>query len=221
MKMQFKIYLFLVGMSALLFSGCAGGESSAGTESSAEQSMESTAEASSTEERVAEASSAAGEISAANPETSVESEPSEGIAFEAKDIEGNPVSADLFSESRLTMVNVWATYCGPCLYEMPALGELSQEYDPADFQLIGIVSDVMEGGDADALAQAKELIEQTGADYTHLLLNESLYYALLTDVSAVPTTFFVNGEGEIVDTVIGAKEKAAWEEIIHELLEEN
>ena len=64
-----------------------------------------------------------------------------------------------------------------------------------------------------------DLVAQTGADYPHLLLNESLYTALLKEVSAVPTTFFVNQDGQILDTVIGAMEKSAWEEQIDALLE--
>lgn len=143
------------------------------------------------------------------------------IVFECQDMEGNTVSASVFTQSKLTMVNVWATYCNPCLSEMPGLGELAGEYEPDEFQIIGIISDVQEGGDAAALDNAAALIEQTGADYTHLLLNESVYYALLTDVAAVPTTFFVDENGVVVDTVIGAMEKSAWEEKINALLEES
>lgn len=142
------------------------------------------------------------------------------IAFEGQDMEGNTVSSEIFSESKLTMVNVWATYCNPCLREMPDLGELAGEYDPEEFQIIGIVSDVQEGADQKTIDHASDLIEQTGADYTHLLLNESVYYALLTDVTGVPTTFFIDSDGVILDTVIGSKEKSVWEEKINALLEE-
>ena len=121
--------------------------------------------------------------------------------------------------SKLTMINVWATYCNPCLKEMPELGELVQEYDAADFQLIGIVSDVVEGQDEDALAYAAGLVEETGAAYPHLLLNESLYKGLLAEVSAVPTTFFLNEKGEVLDVVVGAMDKTHWKEKIDGLLE--
>lgn len=131
------------------------------------------------------------------------------ISFEGTDLEGNKVSAEVFSQSKLTMVNVWATYCNPCLREMPELGELAAEYQKEEFQIIGIVSDVLEGDDQ---TLAESLVQQTGADYTHLLLNESIYNALLTDVSAVPTTFFLDESGAILDTVVGAMEKSAWEE---------
>lgn len=142
------------------------------------------------------------------------------IVFEGQDVEGNAVSSELFSESKLTMVNVWATYCNPCLREMPDLGELAGEYDPEEFQIIGIISDVQEGMDQKIVDYASDLIGQTGADYTHLILNESVYYALLTDVTAVPTTFFIDSDGVILDTVVGSKDKSAWEEMINALLEE-
>lgn len=142
------------------------------------------------------------------------------VTFEGQDMEGNTVSSAIFAESKLTMVNVWATYCNPCLREMPGLGELAREYDSGEFQIIGIISDVQEGADQRVVDYALALIDQTGADYTHLILNESVYYALLTDVSAVPTTFFIDENGVILDTVIGSMEKSAWEEKINALLDE-
>lgn len=140
------------------------------------------------------------------------------ITFEGTDLEGNPVTQDIFSQSKLTMVNVWATYCNPCLNEMPGLGELAAEYDRSEFQLIGIVSDVREGADQTLV---ESLVQQTGANYTHLLANDSMDQALLSSVSAVPTTFFFDQEGAYLGGVVGSAEKSDWEELIHELLEES
>ena len=97
-----------------------------------------------------------------------------------------------------------------------SLGELAADYDAEQFQIIGIVSDVLEGEDQSSV---ESLVAQTSANYTHLLLNESIYYGLLTDVSAVPTTFFLDENGIVLDTVIGAMEKSAWEAKINGLLE--
>ena len=156
-------------------------------------------------------------VSEAVEETPLASKPpAQPLRFEGRDLEGDPVTSEIFSQSKLTMVNVWATYCNPCLREMPDLGELAVEYDKQRFQIIGIVSDVLEGEDQ---SLAESLIQQTGADYTHLLLNESIYNALLTDVSGVPTTFFVDEKGNVLDVVVGAKEKTVWEEKIDGLLE--
>ena len=133
--------------------------------------------------------------------------------------EGDTMSADIFADSKLTMVNVWATFCGPCINEMPDLGEIAKAYNKADFQMLGIISDTVEG-DADMLAEAKEIIEETGADYPHLLLNEELYVNLVGASDSVPTTYFFNQKGELLGYLVGAQSKEVWEEIINGLLEE-
>ncbi|MCI9550474.1 MAG: TlpA family protein disulfide reductase [Oscillospiraceae bacterium] len=140
------------------------------------------------------------------------------VTFEGTDLEGNTVSEDVFTQSKLTMVNVWATYCNPCLREMPGLGELAAEYDGSEFQIIGIVSDVREGEDQ---ALVESLVQQTGANYPHLLLNDSINNAFMGSVSGVPTTFFFDGEGMYLGGVVGSAEKSEWEELIHGLLEES
>ncbi|MDE6944711.1 MAG: TlpA family protein disulfide reductase [Lachnospiraceae bacterium] len=166
-----------------------------------------------------------GEEAGATDETGEEAEAdkagqSAGIAFEAQDLEGNIVTEEVFADSRLTMVNVWATYCNPCLSEMPELGELAGEYATEEFQIIGIISDVQEGAELENTVYAATLVEQTGAAYPHLLLNESLFNAMLSGVSAVPTTFFVDENGEVLDTVVGAMDKDSWKEKIDGLLKE-
>ncbi len=138
------------------------------------------------------------------------------ITFEGTDLEGNTVSQEVFTQSKLTMVNVWATYCNPCLREMPGLGELASEYDPEEFQIIGIVSDVWEGEDQSLV---DSLVQETGAAYPHLLANDSINQAVLSSVSGVPTTFFFDGEGAYLGGVVGSAEKSKWEEIVNELLE--
>ena len=142
------------------------------------------------------------------------------LTFTAMTTTGEEFTSDCFADAKLTMINVWATYCNPCLSEMPALGEIAASYDSSEFQLIGIVTDVMEGAASD-IEYAQELINETGAAYTHLLLNEALYTNLVGAVDAVPTTFFVNQQGEVLGYVVGAQAKEDWEGLIDELLEEN
>lgn len=187
---------------AVMLCGCADGMGKKGTENE-EGSIE-----------------AGGEAQKGEEQESVEEPPAEPLVFEGQDLDGNAVTSDIFSQSKLTMINVWATYCNPCLREMPDLGELAGEYDTADFQLIGIVSDVQENGSEDKLEKAVSLVEKTGADYPHLLLNESLYSALVVNVSGVPTTFFVDENGVVLGAVVGSYEKSVWKEIIDGLLEE-
>ena len=57
------------------------------------------------------------------------------IKFSAKDIDGKNVSEAVFADSKITMVNVWGTFCGPCIREMPDLGVLDKKYGD-DFQIL-------------------------------------------------------------------------------------
>lgn len=140
------------------------------------------------------------------------------LTFEATTTDGQAFTSDCFADSKLTMINVWATYCNPCLAEMPDLGEIAAAYDTAQFQIIGIVSDVADNSSEEDIANAQELIVETKADYTHLLLSESLYFNLVGGIDAVPTTFFVNQNGEMLGYLTGAQSKEDWEGLINELL---
>ena len=135
--------------------------------------------------------------------------------FTTTDLYGNTVTQEIFAQSDLTVVNVWATYCGPCINEMPYLGELAEEYDYSKVQIVGIPTDVY---NQEYLDYALSLINETGADYTHLLMSEELYNWGLTEIQYVPTTFFVNSEGEIIDTVVGSMSKEDWKILIDEKL---
>lgn len=193
MKKKNKIRILSVLLAAVLLAGC-------GADSAKEKAEENVLQETKSEE-----------TSAALQE--------EKLSFTGTDIEGNQISSDIFSESKITMVNVWATYCNPCLSEMPGLGELAEAYEEGEFRVVGIISDVMEDADQETIEAAKDLTVQTEAKYTHILLNESVYRAFLTEVSVVPTTFFIDESGVVVDTVLGAMEKSKWEEKINALLE--
>ena len=123
--------------------------------------------------------------------------------FTTTDLEGNAVTQDIFSGKDLTVVNIWGTYCGPCINEMPELGEWAAEM-PDNIQLLGIVCDLMTGDEGETLELAQDIVARTGAGYTNIAMCEGLAW-IAYSVQGVPTTFFVNGSGEIVgQAVLGA-----------------
>ena len=84
-------------------------------------------------------------FSACGEDEKIENQPSEvqGVlsSFNTTDIDSNQVDESVFKGKKLTMINIWATYCGPCINEMPALGKISREYAGEGFQIIGIPVD--------------------------------------------------------------------------------
>jgi len=143
--------------------------------------------------------------------------------FTTTDIDGNTVNQSVFKGKKLTMVNIWATFCGPCINEMPDLGEISEEYADKDFQIIGIPVDVVDyygNIDESQVELAKDIIDETGAVYLHLLPSVSLNQAKLSQVTSVPETIFVDENGnQVGESYIGSRSMAQWKEIIDGLME--
>ncbi len=142
--------------------------------------------------------------------------------FSTTDLDGSAADESIFAEHKLTMVNIWATFCGPCISEMPELGELASEYADKGMRVVGLVTDVMDSEGALDEAQlqlARDIVSETGADYLHIVPGEGLY-GLLSQVSGVPTTLFVDSQGKQVGTAyVGANDLDGWKTIADELLE--
>lgn len=142
--------------------------------------------------------------------------------FTNEDLEGNEVTQDIFKDKKLTMVNYWATFCGPCLREMPDLGELQEEYADKGFQIVGVVADVMEdqNGELTNLDVAKEAVEATKAGYVHLPITQEMLGGPVANVQVVPTTVFVDENGNMVgEEQLGSKSKEDWAALIDSYLE--
>lgn len=148
----------------------------------------------------------------------------QNVALDGTDLDGNPLPEDLLAKGGITMVNVWATFCNPCLAEMPHLEELNKEFAAAgkNFKVVGVAADVInDKGEAgqEQLDLAKEIVEKTGVKYTNIIPGEKLQSETLSNVTAFPTSFFLNDKGEVIKTVMGATTKEDWVKIADELLE--
>lgn len=144
--------------------------------------------------------------------------------FKAVTLDGKEVDQSIFANSDLTMINIWATYCGPCLSEMPELGEINEEYKDKGFKIVGIVSDVInsDGSLSETQVQsARDVVTKTGANYMQLVPTHDLMMAKLKDVYAVPTTIFVDKNGKQVgEDQLGSKSKDDWIKLIDQYLGE-
>ncbi len=123
--------------------------------------------------------------------------------FATVDLKGNEVTNKIFAQKKITVVNIWGTFCPPCIGEMPELGEWARNM-PADAQIIGLICDVRGKDDAQTIDAAKKILTEANADFVNLLPNEQVA-EYLQKVEFVPTTIFVDAQGNIVgEAVIGA-----------------
>lgn len=144
--------------------------------------------------------------------------------FSLEDINGEVYTQEMFAEYDLTMVNVFATWCSPCVKEIPDLEKLHQEMGERGVNIAGIVLDTVDGSgkkDEEGVEKAKLLAEKTGATYPFLIPDEGNLNGIISGVSAVPTTFFVDKEGNIVGEIYtGARSFQDWKSIAEGVMNE-
>lgn len=115
--------------------------------------------------------------------------------FKTTDLNGNKITSDLFYKNKLTMVNIWATWCGPCIDEMPEISKLYNEL-PIGTNVISICTDA--GDDKDSLDTAKEVMNKSNAKFKTLIPDVVLKKNLTDGVQVFPTTIFIDSKGKVV-----------------------
>lgn len=136
-------------------------------------------------------------------------------------LDGEHFTAEDLKGSRITLFNVWGTNCPPCIRELPELEALSKSYAPGEIQVVGILSDsmssegeVMEGH----LDDARMYMENSGATFPTLILDQRTYAFIMSTLIGTPTTFIVDSEGNVIRTVVGGNDLAGWKTIVDEVL---
>ena len=138
-----------------------------------------------------------------------------------KDIHGKEFSSKDFANYDLTMVNVFATWCTACIQEIPDLVEVQKEMQAKGVNIIGIVTDTVDdtGENQEAIEKAKLIQEKTKANYSFLMPDKTNFNGRLNGIQALPETFFVDKNGQIVgETYSGSHNKKDWTEIIEKEL---
>lgn len=114
--------------------------------------------------------------------------------FEFYDLEGNPVSNETL-KGKVVLLNIWATWCGPCLKEMPSFKNLLEDIDAKNVLLLAVS------------------IDQNRSDLLNFVKNNDYPFQYLHDPAAkvrslfsgaVPATFVINKKGDVVAQVDGS-----------------
>lgn len=170
---------------------------------------------SSSEDSSSEGSSSSDSSGTTKQESSENGFPVNMPEFSTTDMDGNKVTNDIFADYDLTVVNFWATYCNPCIDELPELAEWKKEL-PDNVNLIGLLVDVDEKG-SDHYKLAEKIIKETGADYQHLIATEE-FDDLISDLVGVPTTFFVDSTGKIIGEPFAGADVDAYKQTVEDYL---
>lgn len=142
--------------------------------------------------------------------------------FESTGIDGETYTQDVFSKYDLTLVNVFTTWCSPCVKEIPELEKLYEEMKEKGVGVVGVVLDTIgdDGKQSDeSIEKAKVLQKKTKASYPFLIPDSTMMNGRLNGVSAFPETFFVDKNGNIVgETYTGSHDLDEWKEIVEKEL---
>jgi cytochrome c biogenesis protein CcmG, thiol:disulfide interchange protein DsbE len=129
-------------------------------------------------------------------------------ALSGRALEGGTVGAATY-RGRPVVVNFWATWCGPCRREQPALSAAHREAGPDGPVFIGV-------NFRDDLAAARAYLRELGVDYPSLEdASGSLAYAF--DVPYLPATIFVDATGEMRYRAVGALDARHLDELIERI----
>ena len=124
--------------------------------------------------------------------------------FTIPDSNGTPTEVmPLIASNRITIIDFWASWCAPCMREMPNLVAIYDNYHGQGLGIIGISLD----SNADDWQQAVQQQHMTWPQFSELKGWESTVVSTF-DVNAIPHTIVVNSQGEILATGLRGEELA-------------
>ena len=126
-------------------------------------------------------------------------------SFEAKDFNSNIHinSKDIFEENIFYIVNIWASWCVPCIREHPLLMELSKNQE---VKLIGL-------NYKDNQINAKKFLNKFGSPYSKILIDNDGTLSVEFGAYGVPETFIISKDKKIIKKFVGPINKEIIKEI--------
>ena len=145
-------------------------------------------------------------------------------SFTGKDLDGNDVNSDeLFSSSKVTVMNFWFTTCKPCVGELGDLEQLNKELAEKGGQVVGVNSFTLDGN-KDDIADAKDVLSKKGVTYKNIWFkSDSEAGKFTSNLFSFPTTCVIDQNGNIVgEPIVGAitsaEQRAALDKLIDQAI---
>lgn len=132
--------------------------------------------------------------------------------FMLRDLAGNIVSLSQL-RGKVVLLNFWATWCGPCRIEMPAMEHLYRAFPRKEFEILAVSTDPQGAAVTRPFQQAM--------GFTFPILHDSEYRVGFTyGARTIPVTFVVDRQGIVRQKIFGAREWDSPEarDLIHTLM---
>ena len=138
-----------------------------------------------------------------------------GVQFAYPDVQGQIQNADRW-RGKILVINFWASWCGPCLKEIPEFIALQREYADKNVQFIGIAIEDQ--------APVADYLQRVAVNYPMLVAGDAgsnLARQWGNIINAVPFTVIVNAQGQIVHRQPGELSRAQFIKLVEPLLMTN
>lgn len=136
--------------------------------------------------------------------------------FELENINGEKLSLEKLRGSKVTIVDVWGTWCPPCRMEIPHFVELYSKHEANGLQIIGIN---YERGEKEAfIPKIKSFAEETGIKYP-LVIGDDATQQQIPDFMGFPTTLFLDSNGVVRAKTVGYHSMEVLEGIVLRIME--
>lgn len=119
------------------------------------------------------------------------------INFDSQTMDNTPITHEIFADYDVTIINVWATWCPPCVDEMPYLQTLSESL-PENAYFLTICHDA-----ESEMELATAILTETGATFSTIIPDETLNSEFFPLIPAFPSTLYVGSDGEIIGIMTG------------------
>ncbi len=127
--------------------------------------------------------------------------PEPKVLEEFKFVSGDLKAASLADfRGKLVLLNIWATWCGPCREEMPTLDRLQAKLGGPDFEVVALSID--QGG----VPVVKDFYEELGLKALRIFVDPSVTAPVALNALGVPTTLLINRKGQEIGRYTGPAE---------------
>ncbi len=139
--------------------------------------------------------------------------------FETKDLDGEKVDQSIFGQNKLTLVSVWNSLCKDAAKDLQTLDQLAKDYQDKGLAVKGLVYNFKPELPGEEIDAVKGIIKEAGVDLQQFTASEEMHNnGLLDKISYVPTAFFVDSQGKILEIQEGPTTIEAWKLLVDEIL---